>query len=201
MLCGATTMFNPLKKYGAGTTAKDVGIVGIGGLGHFGLLFASAMGANVTAISHGSSKTEDAKKMGAKQVIVTGDDPAAAVKPYRRTLDLIVCSSNDPKMPLDAYLSLLRPGGYFVLVGIAEADALPNIHAFTLIGNNVHITGSAIGSPETIGEVLEFAAKHDVHPWLKKYPMSKVNEAVPSMHKGEARYRYVLVNEDNGAKL
>lgn len=94
MLCGGTTVFSPLKKYGAGTTAKDVGVIGVGGLGHFGLIFAKAMGANVTAITHGTSKTEDAKKMGASEVIVTGNDAAAAIKGKERTLDLIICSSS-----------------------------------------------------------------------------------------------------------
>lgn len=95
MMCGGTTVFTPLKQYGAGTTAKDVGVVGIGGLGHFAVLFAAAMGANVTAISHSHKKDEDAKKLGAKNVIVTGDDAKAAFKDYARTLDLIIVSSSE----------------------------------------------------------------------------------------------------------
>ena len=95
IMCGGATVYSPLTQYGAGKTAKDVGIIGIGGLGHFGVLFAKALGANVTAITHGTSKTEDAKKLGASTVIVTGDDPAAAVKDHRRSLDLIVCTSSE----------------------------------------------------------------------------------------------------------
>jgi len=94
MLCGGTTVYSPLKKYGAGTTAKDVGVIGIGGLGHFALIFAKAMGANVTAISHSANKEEDAKKMGASRFIATGDDAAAAIKGKERSLDLIICSSS-----------------------------------------------------------------------------------------------------------
>jgi alcohol dehydrogenase (NADP+) len=95
MLCGGTTVYSPLKKYGAGTTAKDVGVIGIGGLGHFALIFAKAMGANVTAISHSANKEEDAKKMGATKFIATGSDAGAAVKGHERSLDLIVCSSSE----------------------------------------------------------------------------------------------------------
>jgi len=95
MLCGGTTVYSPLKKYGAGTTAKDVGVIGIGGLGHFALIFAKAMGANVTAISHSANKEEDAKKMGASRFIATGDDAAAAIKGKERSLDLIICSSSE----------------------------------------------------------------------------------------------------------
>jgi D-arabinose 1-dehydrogenase-like Zn-dependent alcohol dehydrogenase len=95
MLCGGTTVYSPLKKYGAGTTAKNVGVIGIGGLGHFALIFAKAMGAEVTAISHSHNKEEDAKKMGASHFIATGSDAAAAVKGRERTLDLIICSSSE----------------------------------------------------------------------------------------------------------
>ena len=66
LMCGGVTVYSPLTQYGAGTTAKDVGIIGIGGLGHFGLLFANALGANVTAISHSESKKEDALKMASR---------------------------------------------------------------------------------------------------------------------------------------
>ena len=101
MLCGGTTVYSPLKKYGAGTTAKDVGVIGIGGLGHFALIFAKAMGANVTAISHSANKEEDAKKMGATNFIATGDDATAAIKGRERSLDLIICSSSELPRPLD----------------------------------------------------------------------------------------------------
>jgi alcohol dehydrogenase (NADP+) len=94
MLCGGVTVYSPLKQYGAGTSAKDVGVVGIGGLGHFALLFAKAMGANVTAITHSLSKDEDAKKMGASRVIHTGSDISEAIKGQERSLDLIICSSS-----------------------------------------------------------------------------------------------------------
>jgi len=93
MLCAGGTVYSPLKQYGAGTTAMNVGVVGIGGLGHFAVLFAKALGATVTAITHGTSKIDDAKTLGAENVIVTGNDPAAAVKGKERTLDLIISTS------------------------------------------------------------------------------------------------------------
>jgi alcohol dehydrogenase (NADP+) len=64
MLCGGATVYSPLTQYGAGKEAKDVGVIGIGGLGHFALIFAKALGANVTAISHSESKKEAAEKLG-----------------------------------------------------------------------------------------------------------------------------------------
>lgn len=95
MLCGGTTVYVPLKKYGAGTTAKNVGVIGVGGLGHFAIVFAAAMGADVTAISHSSNKEKDAIEMGAKKVIITGDDAKKAVEGHEKSLDLIICSSSE----------------------------------------------------------------------------------------------------------
>ncbi|KAI9634512.1 chaperonin 10-like protein [Dioszegia hungarica] len=178
MMCGGVTVYTPLKQYGAGTTAKSVGVVGLGGLGHFAVLFATAMGADVTAITHSHKKTEDAKKLGAKQVIVTGDDIKAAFKGYRRSLDLIIVSSNAPNMPFNAYLSLLRPHGHLVIVGAPEEGTIPNVSPFNLIGSNVHISGSAIGSVKGIAECLKFAGDHNIKAWVKRYTMKDANEAV-----------------------
>jgi len=200
MMCGGVTTYSPLRQYGAGTTAKDVGIVGIGGLGHFGLMFAKAMGANVTAISHSESKKADAEKMGATRFIATHSGKEDDFKPYVRSLDLIVATTNDAEMPLLGYLSLLRPGGNLILVGAPEKP-LPSFPAFPLLMNNVHIGGSAIGDPEIIKEMLELAAKQNVKSWITKRPMDDVNKVVPDMEASKARYRYVLVNEKNGGKL
>jgi hypothetical protein len=94
MLCGGATVYSPLVQYGAGKTAKDVGIVGLGGLGHFAVIFAKAMGANVSVISHSEGKKGDAEKMGATTFISTGDDPKKAVEPYKRSLDLIISTTS-----------------------------------------------------------------------------------------------------------
>jgi alcohol dehydrogenase (NADP+) len=147
MLCGGATVYSPLVQYGAGKTAKDVGVVGLGGLGHFAVIFAKALGANVTVISHSDHKKEDAEKMGATTFISTGSNPSEAVKPHRRSLDLIISTSSrsfpfvilsadiidQADMPLADYLSLLRPGGHFVTVGAPETDSIPKISPFVFI--------------------------------------------------------------------
>jgi alcohol dehydrogenase (NADP+) len=115
MLCGGITSFNPLVKNGAGP-GKRVGIVGIGGLGHFGLLWAKALGCDeVVAISRTSAKSADAKKMGATKFIATDEDEEWASK-NARSLDLIVSTISSPKLPLAQYLQMLRTNGKFVQV-------------------------------------------------------------------------------------
>lgn len=98
MFCGGITVFSPLVEYGAGTTAKRVGIIGIGGLGHFGVQFASKMGAEVTAISRGENKKQDAMKLGATRYIATGSDVKKGITGHERSLDLIVCTISECAM-------------------------------------------------------------------------------------------------------
>lgn len=116
MLCGGVTVYSPLKNNGCGP-GKTVGIVGVGGLGHFGVLFAKALGADkVVGISRKLSKKQDVLDLGADQYIATDDEPGWA-KENSRSIDLIVSTVSSAKMPLTEYLSLLKPGGDFIQVG------------------------------------------------------------------------------------
>lgn len=193
MLCGGITAFSPLTQHNAGPKTK-VGIIGVGGLGHFGILGAAALGCeSVVAISRTSSKKEDALKMGATDFIATDEDPKWNRK-NRNSLDLIVCTVSSPKMPLQKYLSLLRFDGTFVQVGAPE-DPLPSFNAFAIMSKRVKVTGSMIGSPQEIKDMLALFAKKGVKTWNNNVPMSEANKAIVDMEDGKARYRYVLVNE------
>jgi D-arabinose 1-dehydrogenase-like Zn-dependent alcohol dehydrogenase len=194
MLCGGITVYSPLKKWGAGP-GKKVGIVGVGGLGHFGILFARAMGSDrVVAISRSSSKKADATALGADGFIATDEEEKWGRK-HARTLDLIISTVSGAKMPLAQYLSLLRTDGTFVQVGAPE-DRLPALNAFHFMSKGVKMTGSSIGSPAEIEEMLEFAAEKGIKPWIEERPMSGADQAVRDMEDGKARYRYVLVNQE-----
>lgn len=193
MLCGGITAFSPLRQHGAGP-GKKVGIIGLGGLGHYGVMAAAALGCDaVVAISRSSAKKEDALKMGATEFIATEEDPNWSKK-HRNSLDLIVSTVSSPKMPLQRYLSLLRFDGVFCQVGAPE-DPVPGFNAFALISKRVKITGSMIGSPREIKDMLDFFAKKGVKSWNNNVPMKEANQAVIDMDAGKARYRYVLVNE------
>lgn len=116
MLCGGITVFSPLKNNGCGP-GKTVGIVGVGGLGHFGVLFAKALGADkVVGISRKNEKRDEVLALGADHYIATDDDPDW-VKENAKSLDLIVGTVSSGKMPLAKYLRLLKTGGDFIQVG------------------------------------------------------------------------------------
>lgn len=73
MMCAGLTVYSPLKSNGVGP-GKRVGVVGIGGLGHYAILWAKALRADVYAFTHHEDKMRDIKKLGAHHVINTNDE-------------------------------------------------------------------------------------------------------------------------------
>ncbi|KAK4163055.1 hypothetical protein QBC43DRAFT_214010 [Cladorrhinum sp. PSN259] len=194
MLCGGVTTYAPLKFHGAGP-GKTVGIVGLGGLGHFGVMWAKALGADrVVVISRSGAKREDAFKMGADQFIATSEEKDWASK-YASTVDILLCTVSDTRMPVPGYLSLLKMDGTFIQVGLPD-DGFPTFQQKPLIFKRVKITGSLIGSPNDIREMFELAQAKNVKPWISEIPMKDANQALLDFEKGAPRYRFVLANEE-----
>ncbi|KAJ5377595.1 NADP-dependent alcohol dehydrogenase 6 [Penicillium cataractarum] len=192
MLCGGVTLYSPLKHNGCGP-GKRVGIIGVGGLGHFGVMFAKAMNADkVVAISRKTAKSEDAIKMGADLYIATDDEPDWATK-HARSLDLIVCTVSSTKMPMDDYLGLLRTNGSLVQVGLPEDGTL--YAPVRKLMRRLKVESSLVGSPNEIREMFQLVAEKNIQPWIEEIPMKDANKAIVDMEDGKARYRYVLVNE------
>ncbi|KAJ5660713.1 NADP-dependent alcohol dehydrogenase 7 [Penicillium longicatenatum] len=193
MLCGGITTYSPLRQNGCGP-GKKVGIIGVGGLGHFGILFAKALGADrVVAISRKGNKREDALKLGADAYIATDEDEDWA-KNNAQSLDLIISTVSSSKMPILGYTQMLRTRGTFIQLGAPEDGGL-EIPAFALIIKGIKLGGSLIGSPDDIREMLELAAAKNIKPWIEERPMKEANQAIQDMDAGKARFRYVLVNE------
>lgn len=193
MLCGGITTYAPLKNNGCGP-GKSVAIIGVGGLGHFGILWAKALGADrVVGISRKESKRADVLKLGADDYIATDEQENWAQK-NAGSFDLIISTVSSPKMPLRDYIGLLDSNGTLIQVGAPE-DKLPDIIAFDLIAKGRSLAGSLIGPPAQIEEMLQLAVEKNVQPWIQERPMSDVNQAVIDMENGLARYRYTLVNE------
>ena len=197
MLCAGSTVYEPLKEHGAGPNTR-VGIVGLGGLGHLGVLFAKAMGCEwVVAFSRSQAKQESALKLGADEYIATAEQEDWAER-HASTLDLIICTVSGPGMPLQEYLGLLRPKGRFCQVGIPE-EPLPSLDAMKLVLNGTSIAFSDSASPGNIRQMLDLAAKKGIKAWTQVRPMEEANRVLSDMEKGEARFRFVLKNRiDDG---
>ena len=140
MLCGGLTLYSPLRKFGCGP-GKRVGIVGIGGLGHFGVVFAKAMGADVVGISRKAAKRDEVLQMGADEYIATDDDEGWAEK-HRGKFDLLVSTVSSANAPFEDYVWLLRRDGVLVQVGNPD-DGSYTLPLFPLIARRIRITGSS----------------------------------------------------------
>lgn len=186
LFCGGITVFNPLVQFDISPNAR-VGVIGIGGLGHMAVLFLKAWGCEVTAFTSHDSKRDEVLAMGAHHTINSRDPKAVAAA--AGSLDLVISTVN-VKLDWNAYVSTLKPRGRLHFVG-ATLEPL-DIGAFGLIGGQRSISGSPVGSPAVIGQMLEFAARHDIRPVIESFPLAEVNEALARLRSGEARYRIVL---------
>ncbi|KAF6756228.1 NADPH-dependent alcohol dehydrogenase [Ephemerocybe angulata] len=190
MMCAGITVYSPLKTNGAGP-GKSVGVIGIGGLGHFALQFAKALGSDrVVAFSHSENKKDDAFALGATDFVNTGDKNW--VKDWSDTLDIILCTVDvSHHIPLSDIFATLKVHGRCIMVALPD-DALPGINAFDMTTSGVLLGGSHIGSKAEIVEMLELAVKKGVKSYIQMLPMKEAGKAVQGVKSGKIRYRYVL---------
>lgn len=188
LLCGGLTVYNPLRTHGIGPSSR-VGVVGIGGLGHIAVQFARVFGAEITAFSSTAEKEGEAREMGAHHFVSNFD--SKAVRELAGSLDLIISTVN-AKLDWNTYLQALRPTGTLCFVGVTPAPVA--VQAGLLISGQRSITGSPIGSPHRLREMLEVAARHGVKARTVCFAMARANEAVDKVKKYKVRYRAVLEN-------
>ncbi len=155
LLCGGITVFNPLAMY-ANPTSR-VGIVGIGGLGHMGIKFATAYGCDVTAFTSSESKFDEARGFGASHVVSSRD--SAAIKKLANSFDLLVVTVN-ASLDWPALIASLAPNGRMHVVG-GVPEPIP-VSVFSLIFGQKSVSGSPTGSPVAIETMLDFAARHKI---------------------------------------
>lgn len=196
LLCGGITGFKPLltAKVGKGT---KVGIVGIGGIGHMTMLFAKALGAEVTAISRSNRKKNDAFELGASDYIATAEE-GYELKNADSLDVLVVTTSSFSGSNLDKMLTLLKPAGRMIFITAPPMDEKLTVTPMTMLMNDYVISGSASGSPHEVEYMLEFAAKHDIKPWVETIDISEPNVAKSwqRMLDGDVKYRFVLTGYD-----
>ena len=188
LLCGGITVYNPMRDNGINPTSR-VGVVGIGGLGHLAIQFARVFGAEVTAFSTSATKEEEARALGAHHFVNTRE--SKAMKEVAGTHDFILTTANADQ-DWGVYIQSLRPTGTLCFVGVPPSPV--SVQAFPLIAGIRSITGSPIGSPHRIREMLDVAARHNVKATTESFPMAKANEAIEKVKKNKVRYRAVLAN-------
>lgn len=186
LLCAGITTYSPLKHFGAGA-GKTVGIVGLGGLGHMALKFSRAFGAHTVQFTTSPGKVEDAKRLGADEVVLTREAGWDANR--ARTLDLIIDCVAAPH-DVEPYLQVLKRDATYCTVGIPNTPL--QVGAFSLALGRKHVTSSAIGGIKETQEMLDFCGKHNIVSDIEMVGFDKLAEAWERVIKADVKYRFVL---------
>lgn len=187
LLCAGITTYSPLRQWNVGR-GQRIGIVGLGGLGHMGVKFAAAMGAHVVLYTTSAGKAEDARRLGAAEVVISRD--AEQMKRNLGRLDFILNTVSAPH-DINAMLAQLRRDGTMVMVG-APATPHPPTDIFTLIFARRRMAGSLIGGIPETQEMLDFCGRNGITSDIELIPMQKINEAYERMLKSDVKYRFVI---------
>lgn len=186
LLCAGITTWSPLRHWKIKAGDK-VGIIGLGGLGHMGIKFAKAMGAHTVMITTSPSKAEDARRLGADEVLLSTDKAAmaAAGSSFDFLLNTVPC-----KHDINPYMWLLKRDATMVIVGalehLNEVDARPMVFA------RRHVSGSLIGGIAETQEMLDFCAEHNVVSDIEMIDMKDINAAWDRVVKADVKYRFVI---------
>ena len=186
LLCAGITTYSPMRHWGV-TKGKKVGVVGLGGLGHMGVKFAHAFEAHVVVFTTTPDKKEDARRLGADEVVLSRN--TGEMQKHAGSFDFIldtVSADHD----IDAYLNLLSRDGNITLVG-APPQALA-VSAFALIDGRRSLSGSAIGGVAETQEMLDFCGEHNITADVEVIPIQKVNEAYERLLKSDVKYRFTV---------
>ena len=187
LLCAGITTWSPLRHHKVGPGQK-VGVVGIGGLGHMGITLAKALGAHVVAFTTSAGKIEDARKLGADEVVVSRD--ARQMAEHEESFDFILNTVAAPH-DLDQFLVLLKRDGAMTLVGV-PAEPHPSPSVSHLVMKRRTLGGSLIGGIAETQEMLDFCAEHGIVSDIEVIAMQEIDGAYDRMVRSDVKYRFVI---------
>lgn len=186
LLCAGITLYSPIRHWKVGRGSR-VGVMGLGGLGHMGVKFAAALGAEVTVFSHSIGKREDALKMGAKHFVVTkGDDWN---KDLIKSFDLIL-NTVSAELDIDPYLQLLDTDATMVIIGLPGKPY--EVRAGTMLNGRRNMAGSMIGGMPELQEMLDFCGKHSIVSDVEVIKADYINTAYDRAVASDVKYRFVI---------
>lgn len=192
LFCAGATVFEPLKLYTS--PGKRVGVMGIGGLGHLGIQFASKMGLDVVAISTSDSKKDEARAFGATGFVNMNNE--AEWNSIKGSLDHILVTTQT--YSVRKTFELLRNRGSLSLIGLPEKGFNADLHVGKLVYSNLSIHGNAVASRAHVREMVDFATLHNIRPMTEEYPFAEAQRGFNSLAHGTPhfpRYRAVIETE------
>jgi hypothetical protein len=152
-----------------------------------GLKFAHAFGAHTVLFTTSPSKSADAKRMGADEIVISKNE--AEMQKHVNSFDFIldtVSADHD----LNVYLNLLKRDGTMTLVGAPPKP--PAVQIFGLLMKRCQLAGSGIGRIRETQEMLDFCAEHGITSDIELIPIQQINEAYERLLKSDVNYRFVI---------
>jgi uncharacterized zinc-type alcohol dehydrogenase-like protein len=186
LLCAGITLYSPIKHWKVGP-GKKVAVMGLGGLGHMGVKFAVAMGADVTVLSHSPHKRDDALAMGAHHFVDTHDETAMAN--HAKTFDVIL-NTVSAELDIDTYLKLLKLDGTLVVIGLPGKPY--SVHVGTLLNGRRSIGGSMIGGIPELQQMLNFCGEKSIVSDVEVIKADYINQAYERTVSSDVKYRFVI---------
>ena len=186
LLCAGITTYSPLRHWKV-TKGQKVGVVGLGGLGHMAVKIAHAMGAEVYLFTTSPNKVEDAKRLGATDVVLSKD--ADAMAKHAESFDFII-DTVSADHDVNPYIAALKRDGTLCQVG-APTDPL-KVAAFSVIWKRRQFAGSLIGGIAETQEMLDFCAEHGITSDVEMIKMADIETAYERMVKSDVKYRFVI---------
>ena len=186
LLCAGITTYSPLRNWNI-SPGQKVGVIGLGGLGHMGVKFGRALGAQVTMITSSEQKGEDARMLGAHEVLLSNS--ANALAKEAGSFDFLL-NTIPVDHDLTPFLELLKTDGAMCVVGAVEP--LSKVNAAQLIFGRRSLTGSLIGGIAETQEMLNFCGENDILSEVEVIRMDEINEAFERMRKSDVKYRFVI---------
>jgi uncharacterized zinc-type alcohol dehydrogenase-like protein len=186
LLCAGITLYSPIKHWKVGP-GKKVAVMGLGGLGHMGVKFAVALGAEVTVLSHSPSKEADAKAMGAHHFVSTKDPEV--FKKLAKSFDVIL-NTVSAEVDINQYLNLLAQDGTLVVIGLPGKPY--SVHAGVLLGARRSMAGSMIGGIPEMQEMLDFCGEKNILSDVEVIKADYINKAYERTVASDVKYRFVI---------
>ena len=187
LLCAGITTFNALRNSGA-RAGDVVAVLGLGGLGHLGVQFASKMGFRTAAVARGSEKGALAKRLGASIYIdSTAGDPAAALQALGGAKAVLATATDGDAM--SALVGGLDVNGVLLVIG---ATPSMTVNPIFLLGGRRSVKGWYSGTAIDSQDTMAFSAQTGVRSMNEVFPLSEAPAAYARMMSGKARFRVVL---------
>ena len=189
---GALTAYRALVTRGEVKEGETVVVPGVGsGVATFVVQMAAALGAQVFVTSGSDEKIEKAKELGAEGgVNYNSEDWSKELKGMTGGVDLSVDHVGGEAF--DALVSLAKPGGRIVIFG-ATAGPAPKVMTIRIALKNLDVLGTAMGTNEEFGAMLDLWAEHGLRPTINEaFPLEDAAAAMKHMEEGKGIGKIVL---------